>query len=65
MCVSLVIQSRLSDVADNAMIDASAETLTERAVLLRLKCVITSLKLPPEHAATTDFSHRNTGGLAW
>ena len=56
------IQLKLKGVATSASRLATAETLTDNAVLPRPKCVTTLLRLPPGQAATSIMATSMLGG---
>ena len=56
------IQLKLKGVAISAIRLATAETLTDSAVLPRPKCVTTLLRLPPGQAATSIMATSMLGG---
>ena len=57
-----IIQLKLNGVANKAMMLATAEMLTESAVLPRPMWVTTLLRLPPGHAATKIMAASMLGG---
>ena len=57
-----IIQLKLKGVANRAMVLATAEILTDSAVLPRPMCVTTLLRLPPGQAATKIMAASMFGG---